>query len=424
MKKTALFLILVLTLSLCACGGKSREAKAADELISAIGAVTLQSESKIEAAERAVSALSAEDRESLEGAGTLSAARKAYDELVEEDALAQEAAAVEAAINAIGEVTLESEEAIAAARKTYNAASAEAKAKVTNAARLDEADAALLSLKAAPIEEAIAAIGEVTLDSAEAIDAACQAYYDSDPDIQAAVKNAGELDAATEALSGLRAAQVEQLISAIGEVTLDSAGAIQAAQDAYDALSQTDAAKVTNGGDLTAAAERLKALKKEQGQAMLANFYHQHDQVTAIDWYYPKAYPYYTADNLWGVDIRSFALPYLGQDKNGQLWMRLVCHYYGDDWIFFDRAIFSIDGENQVKSFSRSDLNRDHDGGYVWETADIAAGSSEQEMMWDVVNSTQTIVRLEGNYVYDLTVSDTDKAAMREILTCYEALTG
>ena len=103
--------------------------------------------------------------------------------------------------------------------------------------------------------------------------------------------------------------------------------------------------------------------------------------------------------------------------------MRLVCHYYGDDWIFFDRAIFSIDGENQTKPFSRSDLNRDHDGGYVWETADVAAGSFEQELMWEVVNSTQTIIRLEGNYVHDITVSDTDKAAMREVLTCYEALT-
>ena len=423
MKRTAICLVLLLTLCLNACGGKSKEAKAADDLISSIGEVTLESESKIEAAEQAVSALNAEDKERLEGTETLAAARKSYDTLVQEAAVAQEAADVEAVINAIGEVTLEREEAIGAARKAYHAASAGAKAQVTNAAKLDEAEEALLSLKAAPIEEAIAAIGEVTLDSAEAIDMACMAYDGSEPEIQAAVGNAGDLDAAVEALSGLRVGQAEQLISAIGEVTLDSAGAIQAARDAYDALGKEDAAKVTNAGDLTAAAERLAALEKEQGQAILNNFYHQHDQVTAIDWYYPKAYPYYTADNLWGVDIRSFVLHYLGRDKYGNQWMRLVCHYYGDDWIFFDRAIFSIDGENQTKSFSRSDLNRDHDGGYVWETADVAAGSFEQELMWEIINSTQTIIRLEGNYVHDITVSDTDKAAMREVLTCYEALT-
>lgn len=423
MKRTAIFLSLLLTLNLCACGGKSKEAKNADDLISAIGTVTLESESKIEAAETAVSALSAEDKEHLDGAETLAAARETYDTLVQEAATAQEAVDVEAAINAIGEVTLEREAAIDAARTAYDAASEDAKALVTNATALDEAGETLLALKAAPIEEAIAAIGTVTLDSGEAIDTARKAFEESSPEIQAAVQNAADLDAAAEALSGLRAAHAEELISAIGEVTLDSAGAVQAAQDAYDALSAEDAKLVKNAADLTAAAERLNALKKEQGQAMLANFYHQHDQVTGIDWYYPKAYPYYTNSNMWGVDIRTFVLPYMGQDKDGHIWLRLVCHYYGDDWIFFDHAIFSIDGENQVKQFSRSELSRDHDGGYVWETADIAAESSEQELMRDVINSSQTIVRFEGDHIYDLTVSDSDKAAMLEILTCFEALT-
>ena len=117
MKRTAICLVLLLTLCLNACGGKSKEAKAADDLISSIGEVTLESESKIEAAEQAVSALNAEDKERLEGTETLAAARKSYDTLVQEAAVAQEAADVEAVINAIGEVTLEREEAIGAARK-------------------------------------------------------------------------------------------------------------------------------------------------------------------------------------------------------------------------------------------------------------------------------------------------------------------
>lgn len=415
--------LLLLALTLTGCG-KSQAAKDADALIAGIGTVSLESGPKLEAAEQAVSALSAEDKEQLEGSETLKTARETYNGLVQEAANAEEAAAVEAAIAAIGEVTLESEKDIDAARKVWNAAPAEVRALVTNAALLDEAGAALLERKAAPVSEAIAAIGEVTLESAEAIDAARKIYDDCEPEVKALVQNAGDLDAAAEKLSSLRVGQVEEAIAAIGEVTLESAEAIQTARDAYDALSKEDAAKVQNAGDLTAADERIAALKKEQGEAMLANFYHQYDQVTAIDWYYPKAYPYYTADNLWGVDIRSFVLPYIGRDKNGRMWMRLVCHYYGDDWIFFERAIFSIDGENQVKSFKRSDINRDHDGGYVWETADIAADSSEQSLMWDIVNSTQTIVRLEGNYIHDITVSDTDKTAMREILTCFEALNG
>lgn len=421
-KTRFLFLALLLTLALSACG-KGREVQDADDLISAIGQVTLQSESRISAAEQAVSALSAEDREQLEGTDVLTAARSAYDALVREAALKEEAANVEDAINAIGEVTLDSGKAIEAAHRAYDAASGGARLQVTNAALLDEADNALLVLQAAPVEEAIEAIGEVTLESGEAIDAARKAFDGVEPEVQASVRNAGALDAAAETLTNLRAAQVEELISAIGEVTLDSAGAVKAAQDAYDALSQEEAAKVPNSGDLDAAAERLSALKKEQGQAMLSNFYHQHDQVTNIDWYYPKAYPYYTADNLWGVDIRTFVLPYMGQDAKGNIWLRLVCHYYGDDWIFFDHVIFSIDGENQQKTFKRSEINRDHSGGYVWETADIACETSERELLWNVVNSTQTITRFEGSHIFDLTVSDTDKAAIRDVLTCFEDLT-
>lgn len=58
---------------------------------------------------------------------------------------------------------------------------------------------------------------------------------------------------------------VEALIDAIGEVTLDSEGAIAAAREAYDALSHKASALVTNYDVLTAAEETLTALKEAQG---------------------------------------------------------------------------------------------------------------------------------------------------------------
>ena len=48
---------------------------------------------------------------------------------------------------------------------------------------------------------------------------------------------------------------------------------------------------------------------------------------------------------------------------------------------------------------------------------------SEIEIFWAIANSTQTIVRFEGDeYYYDFTVSTEDKDAIREVLTAYEAL--
>lgn len=45
------------------------------------------------------------------------------------------------------------------------------------------------------------------------------------------------------------------------------------------------------------------------------------------------------------------------------------------------------------------------------------------EMLWEIANSKETIIRFEGNDYYDnFTVSAADKKAIKEILTAYELL--
>lgn len=78
----ALVLVLAIVLSVSACG-KSKAAKAADELIVSIGTVTLDSESAIIKAEEAVAALSSKDKEDLENLETLKSARAEFDKLKE-----------------------------------------------------------------------------------------------------------------------------------------------------------------------------------------------------------------------------------------------------------------------------------------------------------------------------------------------------
>ena len=66
MKKTiALLLSIILLLSLCACG-KSKEAQAVDDLIIAIGEVSIDSAEEIESAENAYNALSEKDKKNVE----------------------------------------------------------------------------------------------------------------------------------------------------------------------------------------------------------------------------------------------------------------------------------------------------------------------------------------------------------------------
>ena len=172
---------------------------------------------------------------------------------------------VEKLIDAIGTVTLDSEEAIKAARGAYDALTEEQKAQVGNYQILLDAEAKLADLQAADaVEKLIDAIGTVTLDSEEAIKAA-RGAYDALTDAQKElVGNYQTLLDAEAKLADLQAADaVEKLIDAIGTVTLDSEEAIKAARGAYDALTEEQKELVGNYQTLLDAEAKLAQLKKD-----------------------------------------------------------------------------------------------------------------------------------------------------------------
>ena len=114
------------------------------------------------------------------------------------------------------------------------------------------------------VKELIDAIGEVTLDSGDAIDAARAAYDELPEAKKALVDNYEKLTAAEEAYTALvdaaAAKAVDDLIDAIGEVTLESGDAIKAARAAYDALTDTQKELVKNYEKLLAAEELYEEL--------------------------------------------------------------------------------------------------------------------------------------------------------------------
>ena len=176
--------------------------------------------------------------------------------------------AVKELIDAIGEVTLDSGDAIDAARAAYDKLPEAKKVLVDNYEKLtaaEEAYTALVDAAAAKaVDDLIDAIGEVTADSGDAIKAA-RAAYDALTDTQKElVKNYEKLTAAEEAYTALvdaaAAKAVDDLIDAIGEVTADSGDAIKAARAAYDALTDTQKELVKNYEKLLAAEELYEEL--------------------------------------------------------------------------------------------------------------------------------------------------------------------
>ncbi|MST51994.1 fibronectin type III domain-containing protein [Hornefia butyriciproducens] len=136
----------------------------------------------------------------------------------------------------------------------------------------------------AAVKEKIGGIGEVTLDSGDAIRQARTDYDGLLKSLQKKVDNYDVLTAAEKKLEELKKAKeakeeaeakqakaVDEKITAIGEVTLDSENAVTEARKAYDALSDGAKEKVTRYGDLTAAEKKLDELKtakeKEEAEA-------------------------------------------------------------------------------------------------------------------------------------------------------------
>ena len=131
------FLCVVLCFSLCAC--KSKETKAAEAAIEAIGEVTLDSEELIVTAEDMYDALTPEDQEQVENYDLLLEARETYDTLRVDQVMAL--------IGEIGEVTLDSGAKIEAARTAYEALPAALKGRVSNYFDLEDAEERLAFLQ-------------------------------------------------------------------------------------------------------------------------------------------------------------------------------------------------------------------------------------------------------------------------------------
>ena len=312
----------------------------------------------------------------------------------------------------IGEVTLDSTDKIKQAEDAVSALSENEKDRLKYEKVLEKAKNEYTDLQAEEVENKISAIGEVTLDSDGAISDARNAFNNSTDEVKNLVSNSQVLSDAEKTLSQLRTANVENMIAKIGEVTLDSEAAVNEAQSEYDKLLDEDKQKVSNASALSAATAKLKELKLSSVMGKLTT---ETDKVQGATFYKPQCMPEY-------ADIRCYILPYIGKDTNNT-WLRMDIHYTGDSWVFFKSIEVVADGTHYSKSFNYFDVNHSNSGGVVWEWIDTEVGNRDIEMLKAIANSNETIVRYEGDtYTYDLTVTSADKQGIKDILTAYEAM--
>lgn len=192
------------------------------EKIAAIGTVTLDSGSKIVAAESGYNSLTAEQKSSVSNYDVLTDARAIFD--------------VMAAIQAIDKITVNSQDAIDTAINLYSALTSAQKLKVTNYADLADAEAVF------PVVSLIASLGAVTAEDLEKIESAESDYAALSSVQKAKVGNYPDLTAARAAYP------VVLLIDDIGTVTVNSGEKITLARNAYGELSASQKRALGNYG--------------------------------------------------------------------------------------------------------------------------------------------------------------------------------
>ena len=226
----------------------------AQKAIDALDDITLNSEKAIEEAKKAYNLLTDEQKEQIKNADAIKTAEEKLSKLQVENA--------ESKISAIGDVTLDSKDAIKDARDTYDALTDDQKKQVTNYDVLETAEAKLSDLQVENVKTKIDGIGEVTLSSSSTIKAARTAYNALTDDQKKQVTNYDVLEAAEKKLSDLQVENVKNKIDGIGEVTLSSSSTIKAARSAYNALTADQKKQVTNYDVLQKAESELSDLQK------------------------------------------------------------------------------------------------------------------------------------------------------------------
>lgn len=324
-------------------------------------------------------------------------------------------AKTEKAIDKIGVITLDSEEAILEAEEKYNALSESEQKEVANTEKLTEARSNFDKLK--KVYDAIENLGEITLENKGKVESARKLFNECDETLQEQITNKDTLVAAEKEITTLKAKEVEKSISEIGKVTFKSKAAIESAEKLYKALSDEGKKEVKNYDDLKKARTEFDKIAKTEGAKKAKEAFSilnsTEDKVQGITWYEPKERPYY-------ADTRSYVLPYIGI-QNNNAFLRLAYWYTDEDWVFWKSVTIMVDGKKYYDYFGAFNTVRDNEYGNVWEYGDKIATEENIEMLYAIADSKETIVRFQGDdYHYDLTISASDKKAIKNVLTAYE----
>lgn len=157
-----------------------------------------------------------------------------------------------------------------------------------------------------------------------------------------------------------------------------------------------------------------KAKKRENAEKVLKTLRKTYDDVSNITWYENSYFTHYNNTNRTSV--------YMGvQDNN--VWLRLKMSYEGDNWIFFERAYLSYDGNTYEIPFDEyRNKKTENEGGRVWEWIDIQVSDELAGFITDMTSGQSVKMRLSGKYTETRTLSRNEIKAINQVMAAYNLM--
>jgi len=133
-------------------------------------------------------------------------------------------------------------------------------------------------------------------------------------------------------------------------------------------------------------------------------------------WYTPKTAPQFTNRN----GIYCYFQTENGIPSN----LRFRFQYYSDDWLFFDRLQFSIDGKAYEFIPTKTETDSGN-GGYIWEWFDDTLTDADKELIYALSKAKTAKVKIIGKQYFDIkTISKEQITGIHNTLELYNALGG
>ncbi len=160
--------------------------------------------------------------------------------------------------------------------------------------------------------------------------------------------------------------------------------------------------------------KRKIELEKQARMKSLKKLKKSFDDVSGNTWYYNPYFTHYNNRNLTSL--------YIGKNDS-QSWLRLKMSYQGDNWIFFESAYLSYDGNTKEVPFDKYDNKEtENSGGGVWEWIDVSVSRDMLTFLREFSNSSNAKMRLSGKYTKTRNLTWDERQGIKDVINGYDAL--